>query len=144
MCEKIFLYIKAHTEYDMQWDHNEGQGPFIKRRQEHRWADAHLRTMFSTYWHITNKPFTVRNCTGCRAFKSIPFVALEDPPKNPMHQSFIEEKGKVLTQVVYAERTPGNVTGTFITDLSGALNEVSGILAVSVQCVFRDDRHGTG
>ena len=112
-----------------------------KRRQEYRWAKAHLRTMFSTYWYITNKPFTVPNCTGSRAFKSIPFVALEDPPKNPMHQSFIGEKGKVPTQVVYVERIPGNVTGTFITDLSDALNEVSGIFGSL--CPMRTSRRSS-
>jgi hypothetical protein len=70
-------------------------------------------------------------------------VALEDPPKNPMHQSFIGEKGKILTHVVYVERIPGNLTRTDITGLSDALNEVSGILAVSAQCIFRDDHHVT-
>ena len=98
----------------------------MKRRQGYRWAKAHLRTMLGTYWYITNKPFTMPNCTGSRAFKSIPFVALEDPPKNPMHQSFIGEKGKALTHGVYVERIPGNLTGTFITGFSDALNEVSG------------------
>jgi hypothetical protein len=70
-------------------------------------------------------------------------VALEDPPKKPIHQSFIGEKGKILTRVVYVERIPGNLTGTNVTNLSDALNEVSGILAVSAQCIFRDDHHVT-
>jgi hypothetical protein len=60
-----------------------------------------------------------------------------------MHQSFIGEKGKILTHVVYVERIPVNLTRTDITGLSDALNEVSGILAVSVQCMFRDERHVT-
>ena len=74
-----------------------------------------------------NEPFTGHNCAGGRAFISIPFVTLEDPPREPIHQSFIGEKGKILTHIVYAERIPGNLTGTNITDLSGALNGVSGI-----------------
>uniref|UniRef100_A0A2N9FDU4 Reverse transcriptase Ty1/copia-type domain-containing protein n=1 Tax=Fagus sylvatica TaxID=28930 RepID=A0A2N9FDU4_FAGSY len=41
-----------------------------------------------------------------------------------MHQSFIGEKGKILTHVVYLERIPGNLTGTNSTDLSDALNEI--------------------
>jgi hypothetical protein len=54
-------------------------------------------------------------------------VALEDPPKKPMLQSFIGEKGKILTHVVYLEWIPDNLTGTNGTDLSNALNEDSGI-----------------
>ena len=74
-----------------------------------------------------NEPFTGHNCAGCRAFNSIPFVTLEDPPKKPMHQSFIGEKGRFLTHVVYLERIPDNLTGRSSTDLSDTLNEDSGI-----------------
>jgi hypothetical protein len=70
-------------------------------------------------------------------------VALEDPPKNPMHQSFIGEKGNILIHIVYVERIPVNLTRTDITGLSDALNEVSGILAVSAQCIFQGDHHVT-
>jgi hypothetical protein len=68
-------------------------------------------------------------------------VALEDPPKKPMLQSFIGEKRKILTHVVYLERIPDNLTGSNGTDLSDALNEDRGILAVSAQCVSRDGHH---
>ncbi len=87
--------------------------------------------MFNTHWHVINEPFTGHNYAGYRAFNSIPFVALEDPPKRPMLQSFIGEKGKIQTHVVYLERIPDNLTGTNSTDLSDALIKVSGILAVS-------------
>jgi hypothetical protein len=70
-------------------------------------------------------------------------VALEDPPKRPMLQSFIGEKGKIPTHVVYLERIPENLTGTNSIDLSDALIEVNGILAVSAQCVSRDNQHVT-
>jgi hypothetical protein len=60
-----------------------------------------------------------------------------------MLQSFIGEKGKILTHVVYLERIPDNLTGTNSTDLSDALIEVSGILAVFAQCVSRNNHHVT-
>jgi hypothetical protein len=70
---------------------------------------------------------TGHNYTGCRALNLIPFVTLEDPPRKPMLQSFIGEKGKILTHVVYLERIPDDLTGMNITDLTEALNEDSGI-----------------
>ncbi len=74
-----------------------------------------------------DETYTGHNYTGCRAFNSIPFVALEDPPRKPMLQSFIGEKGKILTHVVYLERIPDNLTGMNSTDLTEALIEDSGI-----------------
>ena len=88
-------------------------------------------------------PVTGHNRTGYWAFNSIPFMALEDPPKNPIHQSFIGEKGKILTHVVYVEWISGDLTKTNITSLSDALNEVNGILTVFAQYIFRDDHHVT-
>ena len=127
-CNEITMKAKAHSG---------------KRRQAYRWVEAHLRIMFNMYWHIANEPFTGHNHTGCRAFNSIPFVALEDSPKNPIHQSFIGEKGKILTHVVYVERISGDLTKTNITSLSDALNEVNEILTVSAKYIFRDDHHVT-
>ncbi len=70
-------------------------------------------------------------------------MTLEDPPREPIHQSFIGEKGTIPTHVVYFERIPGKLTGINSTDLQGALNEDSGILAVSAQYISRDGRHVT-
>ena len=73
------------------------------------------------------EPFTGHNCAGGRAFISISFVTLEDPSREPIHQSFIGEKGKISAYVVYFKRIPDKMTGLNSTDLPGALNEDSGI-----------------
>ncbi len=70
-------------------------------------------------------------------------MALEESPKGQMHQSFIGEKGKIITHVVYGGRTPGNLTRTDVTGFTGALNEVGGILVVSAERIPRDDHHVT-
>ena len=74
-----------------------------------------------------NEPFTGHNCAGGRAFISIPFVTLEDPPRESIHQSFIGEKGKIPIYPVYFKRIPDKMTGLNSTDLPGALNEDSGM-----------------
>ena len=74
-----------------------------------------------------NEPFTGHNCTGGRSFISIPFVTLEDPPRESIHQSFIGEKGKIPVYPVYFKRIPDKMAGLNSTDLPGALNEDSGM-----------------
>ena len=74
-----------------------------------------------------NEPFTGHNCAGCWTFISIPFVTLEDPPRDPIHQSFIGEKGKTPAHAVYFKQIPDKLTGLNSTDLPSALNEDSGI-----------------
>ena len=74
-----------------------------------------------------NELFTGHNCAGCRTFIWIPFVTLEDPPREPIHQSFIGEKGKTPAHAVYFKRIPDKLTRLNSTNLPGALNEDSGI-----------------
>ena len=58
-------------------------------------------------------------------------------------QSFIGEKGKIISRVVCIERIPGNLTRADITGLPGALNEVSGILLIPAKLIPRDTHHVT-
>jgi hypothetical protein len=59
------------------------------------------------------------------------------------HQSFIGEKGKIISRVVYVERIPGNLTRADITGLPGALNKVSGILVIPARLIPREAHHVT-
>jgi hypothetical protein len=63
--------------------------------------------------------------------------------KSQGHQSFIGEKGRIISRVVCVERTPGNLTRTDITGLPGALNEVSGILVIPAKHIPQDTHHVT-
>jgi hypothetical protein len=63
--------------------------------------------------------------------------------KSQGHQSFIGEKGRIISRVVCVERIPGNLTRANITGLPDALNEVSGILVISVKHIPRDTHHVT-
>ena len=63
--------------------------------------------------------------------------------KSRRHQSFIGEKGKIISQVVCIERIPGNLGRADITGLPGALNEVSGILMIPAEHIPGDTHHVT-
>jgi hypothetical protein len=57
------------------------------------------------------------------------------------HQSFIGEKGKIISRVVCVERIPGNLSRVDITSLPGALNGVGGILMIPAEHIPRDTYH---
>jgi hypothetical protein len=59
------------------------------------------------------------------------------------HQSFIGEKGKIISRVVYVERIPGILSRADITGLPGAFNEVGGILMIPAEHIPRDIHHVT-
>jgi hypothetical protein len=63
--------------------------------------------------------------------------------KSRRHQSFIGEKGKIISRVVCVERIPGNLSRADIASLPGALNEVGGILMIPAEHISRDTHHVT-
>ena len=63
--------------------------------------------------------------------------------KSQGYQSFIGEKGRIISRVVCVERIPGILTRANTTGLPGALKEVGGILVIPVKLIPRDTHHVT-